>query len=85
VRNEQARHAPPNVSWHLFIFSSQPIAAESMQPMLVLKRYAQEGDTSPFLLDPLHLSQITLHSGGSVVRGHLERQVLATPEGFREA
>lgn len=85
VRKEQARHAPPNVSWLLFIFSSQPIPAESVQPMLVLKGHGQEGDTSSFLLDPLHLNKITLHRGGSVVRRHLERQVLATPEGFREA
>jgi hypothetical protein len=85
VRKEKARHAPPNDSWHLFIISSQPSAAESVQPMLALKRHAQEGDTSPFLIDPLHLNKITLHGGGSVVRGHLERQVLATPEGFLEA
>ena len=71
MRTEQARHAPPNVSWHLFIFSSQLIAAELVQPTLVLKRHAQEGDTSPFLIDPLHLNTITLHSGGSVDRSHL--------------
>lgn len=82
---EQARHAPPNVSWHFFILSSQPIDTESVQPTLVVKRHAQEGDTSPFLFDPLYLNKITLHRGGSVVRRHLEPQVLATPEGFREA
>ena len=84
MRKQQARHAPRNVSWHLFSFSSQPIAAESVQTTLVLKRHAQEGDTSPFLFDPLHLSKPTLHSGSSIVQRHLERQVLATPEGFRE-
>jgi hypothetical protein len=61
------------------------IPAEPVQPTVVLKRHTLEGDTSPFLFDPLHFHQNTYHGGGPVVREHLERQALTTPEGFREA
>lgn len=84
MRKEEARYAPPNNSWHLVRFSSHPIAAELVQATLILKRHAQDGDTSPLLFNPLHLNKITLHSGGSVVGGHFERKVLATLERFRE-
>jgi hypothetical protein len=60
------------------------IAAELVQPTLVLKRHAQEGDTSPFLIDPLYPAHITWHGGGTAVRVHHERQVLSRLEGFRE-
>ena len=63
----------------------EPIAAEPAQPNLVLQRHPQKGDPSPILFDPLHLHQLTEHGGGPVVRIYLERQVLPTPEGYREA
>ena len=68
----------------VFDRESEPNAAESVQPKLVLTRHRQEGDTRPFLFDPQHLRQIALHGSGPVVRIHLERQVLPTVEGFRE-
>ena len=68
-----------------FARESEPNAAESVQPKLVLTRHRQEGDTRPFLSDPLHLHQITLYRGGPVILIHLERQVLPMCEGFREA
>ena len=64
----------------------KPITAESGQPKFILTQHRQEGNTRSFRVDPLHPRQITYHHGGGpVVRVRLERQVLAMPEGCREA
>lgn len=61
------------------------MGAESVQSKLVLHRQTHEGDTHAFLFHPLHLRQITYHDGSPVVREYFKRQVLTTPEWFRDA
>jgi hypothetical protein len=60
------------------------IAAELVQPTLVLQRHPKEGDPCPVLFDPLYLDKLTEHGAGPVAQIHLEGQVLPMCEGFRE-